>query len=80
MSEKLRLTVLYEDAGDGWTMASIRELPGVLTQGATIAEARTLIQSALRDWLEFYVEDQRAGSTQPREGAFSEPLDLVIGA
>ncbi len=36
-------------------MASIPELPGVLTQGETIDEARAMIHSALRDWLQFYV-------------------------
>ncbi|MGI8574640.1 MAG: type II toxin-antitoxin system HicB family antitoxin [Egibacteraceae bacterium] len=55
MSETLRLTVVYEDAGDGWIMASIPQLPAVLTQGASIDEARAMIRSALRDWLEFYV-------------------------
>jgi predicted RNase H-like HicB family nuclease len=43
VSETLRLTVVYEDAGDGWIMASIPELPGVLTQGETIDEARAMI-------------------------------------
>ncbi|CAN5409053.1 hypothetical protein BH23ACT7_BH23ACT7_01670 [soil metagenome] len=80
MSETLRLTVVYEDAGDGWIMASIPELPGVLTQGETIDEARAMIQSALQDWLQFYVEDQHAGPLQQGEGARTEPLDLVIGA
>ncbi len=80
MSETLRLTVVYEDAGDGWIMASIPELPGVLTQGETIDEARAMIQSALQDWLQFYVEDQHAGPLQLGEGARTEPLDLVIGA
>ena len=80
MSETLRLTVVYEDAGDGWVMASIPELPAVLTQGATIDEARTMIRSALRDWLEFYVQDQHGDLPEAREGSHSEPLDLVIGA
>lgn len=80
MSETLRLTVVYEDAGDGWVMASIPELPSVLTQGATVEEARAMIRSALRDWLEFYVQDQHEDLPEPAEGARSEPLDLVIGA
>lgn len=80
MSERVRLTVVYEDAGDGWIMASIPELPGVLTQGADVDEARAMIRSALRDWLEFYVQDQHGDLPEPGEGSSSEPLDLVIGA
>lgn len=80
MSERVRLTVVYEDAGDGWIMASIPQLPAVLTQGATIDDARAMIRSALRDWLEFYVQDQDGAVAEPREGSRSEPLDLVIGA
>jgi predicted RNase H-like HicB family nuclease len=56
--EPLRLTVVYEEAGDGWVMASIPDVPGVLTQGATMEHARVMIQSALRDWLEYHIQDQ----------------------
>lgn len=80
MSETVRLTVVYEDAGNGWVMASIPELPGVLTQGATVEEARSMIRSALRDWLELYVQDQHGDLPEPAEGAHREPLNLVIGA
>jgi hypothetical protein len=31
MSESLRFTAIYEDAGDGWVMARIAELPEVIT-------------------------------------------------
>lgn len=79
MSETLRLTVVYQDAGDGWIMASIPELPEVLTQGANVDEARTMIRSALRDWLQFYVEDQH-GTQDVDEALAVESLDLVIGA
>lgn len=74
MSETLRLTVVYEDAGDGWIMASIPELPGVLTQGASVDEARTMIRSAVRDWLEFYVQEQQGELPEPSEGSSSEPV------
>lgn len=80
MTETVRLTVVYEDSGDGWVMASIPELPGVLTQGATLEEARSMIRSALRDWLEFSVQDQHGDLPEPAEGTRREPLDLVIGA
>lgn len=47
----LELTIRYQDIEDGWVMASVLELPGVNTQGATHEEARENILSALRDVL-----------------------------
>ncbi len=44
----LELTVRYQDIEDGWVMASVIELPGVHTQGATYEEARENILDALR--------------------------------
>jgi hypothetical protein len=38
-----------------------------------------MIRSALRDYLEFYVQDQHDDRPEPSEGSRSEPLDLVIG-
>jgi len=81
MSESLRFTVIYEDAGDGWTMARIAEVPEVITQGATVEEARRMVQSALRDWLEFYVRDQAGGrAVEAPPGARKELLELTIAA
>jgi hypothetical protein len=40
LSETLRLTIVYEDGGDGWIVASIPEVPGAHSQGHTRAEAR----------------------------------------
>lgn len=74
--ERVRLTVVYEDAGDGWVMARIPQLPGVLTQGETVEEARAMIASALRDYLEFYVETQPG--EPPAPDAHTEPLELLI--
>lgn len=47
----LELTIRYQDIEDGWVMASVLELPGVNTQGATYEEARENILDALRDVL-----------------------------
>ncbi len=49
MSEPLRLTIVYEDAGDGWIMATVPEVPGAISQGATRAEARENVTDAPRD-------------------------------
>jgi predicted RNase H-like HicB family nuclease len=79
MSESLRFTVIYEEAGDGWTLARIAEVPEVISQGATEAEARSMVQSALRDWLEFYVQEHSPELEVP-PGARSEQLEVTIAA
>jgi predicted RNase H-like HicB family nuclease len=51
MSETLRLTIVYEDGGDGWIVASIPEVPGAHSQGHTRAEARENVIDALQTML-----------------------------
>ncbi|HYP56302.1 MAG TPA: type II toxin-antitoxin system HicB family antitoxin [Solirubrobacterales bacterium] len=52
MSDPLHLTILYEEGDDGWILASVPEVPGVLTQGRTKAEAREMALDALAGTLE----------------------------
>jgi predicted RNase H-like HicB family nuclease len=59
VSEQLNFHVDYGDAGDGWTLARVREIRAIVTQGATVDEARGMVRSALRDWLEHYVAATR---------------------
>jgi len=78
MGDTLRLTIVYEDAGDGdgWIMASIPEVPGALSQGRTRAEARENVIDALHGILEL-----RFGEHALTEPAIdSEPLELTIAA
>ena len=53
MSEPLRLTIVYEDAGDGdgWVVARIPQVRGAISQGATREEARENVIDALRELL-----------------------------
>jgi len=48
VSETLQLTIVYEDAGEGWIMASIPQVPGSMSQGRTHEEARANVIDALR--------------------------------
>ena len=77
-NEPLRLTVVYEDAGDGWVMASVPEVPGVLTQGTTVEHARAMIHSALRDWLEHQIQGLHGQHPTARGRIRSEPLHITI--
>lgn len=48
MSESIPIQIVYEDAGEGWIMATIPSVRGVISQGRTRAEARENVIDALR--------------------------------
>jgi predicted RNase H-like HicB family nuclease len=76
MSETLRLTIVYEDGGDGWIIASIPEVPGAHSQGHSRPEARESVIDALHGILEL-----RFGEHALNEPASdSELLELTIAA
>ena len=72
VSDPLQLTIVYEDGEDGWIIASIPQVPGVLSQGHSREEARENVVDALRLML------------KPEPGAEDdadrEPLTLSITA
>jgi predicted RNase H-like HicB family nuclease len=51
MNETLRLTIVDEDGGDGWIVASIPEVPGTHSQGRSREEARENVIDALQTML-----------------------------
>ncbi len=48
--------VLYEVIEDGWIMATVPDLPGAVTQGETMDEARANIREVIELLLESYRE------------------------
>ena len=48
MADQLDLTIVYEPGDEGWIVAAIPEVPGVLSQGRTREEARANVIDALR--------------------------------
>lgn len=64
-------TVVYQPIEDGWIMATVPELPGAVTQGATLEEARVNIKDAVELLLQSYRED---AIRQATEGAIVEQL------
>jgi len=50
-NKDMKLTADYQQVGDWWA-ASIEEIPGVHTQGATFEEARENLKDALQMVLE----------------------------
>jgi predicted RNase H-like HicB family nuclease len=51
---KREFNVVYTPIEDGWVMAQVPELPGDVTQGRNIDEAREMIQEAVELLLESY--------------------------
>lgn len=49
--------VIFTPIEDGWIMAQAPELPGAVTQGRTMEEARSMIKEAIELLLESYVEN-----------------------
>ncbi len=76
MSEPLQLTIVYEDGGDGWVVASVPEVPGAHSQGRTRQEARANVIDALRGILELRFREHAL--VEP--AVDSEPLELTIAA
>jgi len=48
MSDSLQLSIVYEDGGNGWIVASVPQVPGTHSQGRTREEARANVIDALK--------------------------------
>jgi predicted RNase H-like HicB family nuclease len=59
------LTILFDEGDDGWIVASIPAVPGVLSQGHTREEARDNVLDALA--LMLSPEPVEAGDERERE-------------
>jgi len=71
--EGINLTINHQDAGDGWVLATIPEVPGAISQGRTRAEARANVIDALQTVLT--PDDQFTGGSS---SADDELLTLTI--
>ena len=54
---KREFNVVYTPLEDGWIMAQVPELPGAVTQGRDMDEAREMIQEAVELLLQSYREN-----------------------
>ena len=53
----VKLRIVFLDDEDGWVTVYCPELPGCVSQGKGIAEARANIQEAIEGFMEMMVED-----------------------
>jgi len=68
-------SVVYTPIEDGWYMASVPELPGAVTQGRTMEEAREMVKDAVALLLESYWEDARKDAA---ENAIWESIEVEV--
>lgn len=76
---KKELSVVYQEMEDGWVMAQVPELPGAVTQGKDLAEAREMIKEAVELLLETYLS--RAARSMPTTALWETLIvDLPVSA
>jgi predicted RNase H-like HicB family nuclease/DNA-binding Xre family transcriptional regulator len=69
-------TAIYERTDDGWWAVSVPEIPGAVSQGRTLEEAREMIRDATRMLLEVRREDAEREAGETGHEVIREPLAL----
>lgn len=72
---KREFNVVYTTIEDGWVMAQVPELPGAVTQGRDMEEARSMIQEVIELLLQSYHD--HAAKVAPT-GAVWETLSVDV--
>lgn len=65
---------LERDEESGWFVVNVVELPGCVSQGATIEEARANIANALESYMEVLLETALRSHTTQEQGISVESL------
>lgn len=72
---KREFSVVYTPIEDGWIMAQVPELPGAVTQGRDLNEAREMIYEAVELLLQSYRENAEKDAPS---GAIWETLSVDV--
>ena len=65
----------YYPGEDGWFVVRVLDFPGVVSQGRTIAHARSMIKDVLRMMAEYRLEE---GESMPRPNARARDKKAVL--
>ena len=57
MAGEFRYTVLFQPAEEGGYVATCPALPGLVTEGDTLEDAREMVKDAIRGYLESLAKD-----------------------
>jgi predicted RNase H-like HicB family nuclease len=80
-SHRYRYTVLFEPAEEGGYVATCPSLPGLVTEGDTLEEARIMAADAIRGYLEALAKDGLPlppEDTQPGGPIIKETVAVAI--
>lgn len=69
-------TMLFEPAEEGGYVVTCPALPGLVTEGDTMEEARQMAEDALRGYLESLVKDGM--SIPPDKTPITEPVEIAL--
>ncbi len=72
---KHEYSVVYQEIEDGWVMATVPELPGAVTQGKDMKEARENIKEAVELLLQSYRQNAK---TDAPGNAIWETLSIDV--
>ena len=71
-------TMLFEPAEEGGYVVTCPALPGLVTEGDTLEEARRMAEDALRGYLESLLEDGL--SIPPDKTPITEPVEIALAS
>lgn len=80
-AHQYRYTVLFEPAEEGGYVVTCPSLPGLVTEGDTLAEARAMAADAVRGYLEALAKDDRPiplEAPAPGHGGIAETVAVAI--
>ncbi len=69
-------TMLFEPAEEGGYVVTCPALPGLVTEGDTMEEARQMAGDALRGYIESLLEDGL--SIPPDKTPIAEPIEIAL--
>jgi antitoxin HicB len=71
-------TMLFEPAEEGGYVVTCPALPGLVTEGNTMEEARRMAKDALRGYLESLLEDGLP--IPPDKPPIAEPIEIALAS
>ncbi len=74
-----RYTVFFEPADEGGYVARVPALPGVVTQGETLDEAREMAKDAIKGYLESLAKDGEQAPIENTRESVREVVEVSVG-
>jgi len=71
-------TMIFEPAEEGGYIVTCPALPGLVTEGDTLEEARLMAEDALRGYLASLLEDGQA--IPPNKVPIAEPIEIALAS